>query len=221
MFPVQILNSWRDFIMMYTLTFINNSINPGAVCLYQKPVDMKQFDVESLAWLTYSCNPNVEVDLSWSADYNFVWSKTGILKPGVKFKAAETVAADLNEKNSIVLDQNDFGYLFAQTSCRDATTTPNGSLRIFESANISMNDVAVGIAMSGSGVFVKQGQPNLSLSFTPHPNYWITFGDFEQGEVLDIEVLTNSQEITFEPGIYTMYAILNIDNTWTITSERP
>jgi len=70
--------------------------------------------------------------------------------------------------------------------------------------------------MSGSGTFVVQAQPNMNAIFTFHPEYWITFGNFKEGEVLDITQITNKAQITFPPNIYSMAAILNQDNTWTI-----
>jgi len=52
--------------------------------------------------------------------------------------------------------------------------------------------------------------------YTPKPMYWITFGSFEPGEVLDIESISTKKPIHFERGVYSMTAILNWDNTWTV-----
>ena len=45
--------------------------------------------------------------------------------------------------------------------------------------------------------FVKPAQPNMDMKFTPHPEYWITLGDFEKGEVLDIGEIINKQKNSF------------------------
>ena len=200
----------------YTLTFINYSSLAGSVCVYQKPVDIGVPNAMSLAWLTYHSYPSTEVDLTWSIDYSFVWSKTGVLKPGVEFRASQRKIADLDRNNKIAFTHTEYGLIFM-----DQTDGPNGTLWIDQDGTIAVNTASVGIGMSGEGVFAVQAQPNFHLGFTPHPNYWITFGCFEKGMVLDIQQITDSCNIEFPYGIYQMYAILGLDNRWTITQERP
>ena len=202
--------------MNYTLSFINNSSMSGTVCIYQKPVDIGVPNAMSLAWLTYDCTPDTEVDLTWAIDYSFVWSKTGVLKPGVMFKATQKKQADLDRNNKITFTNTEHGLTF-----KDQTDGPNGTLWIDQDRTIAVNTASVGIGMSGEGIFAVQAQPNIHLGFTPHPNYWITFGDFEKGLVLDTQQITDPANIKFPYGVYQMYAILGPDNRWTITQERP
>lgn len=75
----------------------------------------------------------------------------------------------------------------------------------------------VGIGMSGSPTFVVNAQPNMNLTFTPHPEYWIAFGNFNAGEVIDVQAISNAAKIDFPPGIVAMNVTLNQDNTWEIT----
>ena len=56
---------------------------------------------------------------------------------------------------------------------------------------------AVGVGMSGAGTFVVQAAPNMTAGFTPHPNYWVVFGNYETGQVMDIENVTGSVEATY------------------------
>lgn len=91
-----------------------------------------------------------------------------------------------------------------------------GALEIDEDDTVPLKRASVGIAMAGAGTFVRQAQPNLTLFFQPHPEYWITFGNYEPGEVLNITEITNKQKIEFEPGIFSVNAVLNKDNTWTV-----
>ena len=53
------------------------------------------------------------------------------------------------------------------------------------------------------------------------PNYYIIFGEFMLGQVLDLEQITNNAQINFPPNVYQMYAILGPDNQWTITQRTP
>ena len=97
---------------------------------------------------------------------------------------------------------------------------PDGSLYIVQDGNVPLKQASVGIGMSGAGTFVVDGQPNKTLTFTPKPQYWIAFGSFRTGEVLDIQAVTQDAQINFLPGVNTMRATLNMDNTWTIEAVK-
>lgn len=200
----------------YTLVFQNNSANAWNACIYQTDPDLANFEVQSLAWLTKAAAPTTQVKFEWTIEYSFVWDETGILKPGVIFDASQLWPADLSTTNAVTLThavnpQSEY-YTFT-----DQTAGPNqGSLYITTDNTVPLNMASVGIGMSNAGTFAVQAQPNLNLIFTPHPTYWITFGSFVQGEVLDETEITNVAQIAFPPSVYTMYATLNLDNTWTV-----
>ena len=109
-------------------------------------------------------------------------------------------------------DTDNRAYFFTPT----VTAQPTGILRVIQTPTVPLKQASVGIGMSGSGTFVVQAQPNLTLNFTPHPKYYIVAGNYSQGQVLDIAETTNAAEVAFPPGVYQMTAILNEDNTWTI-----
>lgn len=193
----------------YSVRFINNSVNEGNVAIFQKVPDQKALNIFSLAWFSKFVNTNVHETFKWAVDYSFVWSDTGEVKPGVIFEGGQEVSADLSTSNTVVLDYNG-GYKFSAPSFSGKP----GSIYIDETANVPMKQAAVGIGMSNAGTFVKPAQPNLHLEFTPHPSYWIAFGNYQQGEILDIEEITDAIEIKFEANIYDMVATLQSDNTW-------
>ena len=195
----------------YTVIFKNNSDHTGNVSVYQKDPDIGIPNVMSLAWFSKKANPATRIEFDWSINYNFVWSETGKLLPGVEFIASQTVDADLNSTNKITLSHDDGAYEF-----KNQQKEGEGNLYIEEDGTIPTSKVSVGIGMSGFGTFVVQGEPNTNLIFTPHPKYWITFGSYKQGEVLDITSITNEAEISFPPNIYSMTATLNANNTWSI-----
>lgn len=196
----------------YTLNFHNNTRNYGKICVYQTAPDVNDPQLMSLAWFAEPAHPTTSVKFSWTIDYDFIWDETGPLVPGVVFDASQTWPADLTTANHI-----DF------TSDRDALTFANqrsgvkaGTLYVHNSNTVPFDVASVGIAMSGAGTFARPAQPNLAFSFTPHPVYWVTFGDYEVGEVLDVEAITNAQKITFNPNIFNVDVSLNLDNTWSV-----
>lgn len=196
----------------YSLTVTNNSTQYQDLCVYQNPVDLAVPDAMSLAWLTAPAWPQTTVNFNWTLDYSFVWSQTGSLQPGEIFLAQQIQGADPNDltANHVLFD------------CRNGafTLTPGGvaklgSLYVTVSSGVPIDTAAVGIGMSNAGVFAVQAQPNTNLVFTPHPEYWITAGTYEQGQVLDLEQITNSANVEFE-ATTDMVAVLSPVNTWQI-----
>lgn len=204
----------------YTLVFRNNSTNAWNACVYQTQPDIANYEVQSLAWFAKAAAPTTQVKFEWGIDYAFVWDETGPLVPGVVFDSSQIWPADLTATNQVTLTHPNTPYSY-YTFANQTAGANGGSLYILTDGTVPLNMASAGIAMSGAGTFVCAAQPNLHLIFTPHPIYWITFGVFEQGEVLDLTELTNSAQIEFPAGVYTMYAILNQDNTWTVTATNP
>jgi hypothetical protein len=198
----------------YSVVFKNNSTMTGDVCIYQTDPDITDPSVMSLAWFAKHATPTTEIDFDWQIDYSFVWGETGELIPGVRFKASQNWAADLSAQNKVTYTNNGGAYTF-----KDQVAGPSqGKLYIAEDGTIPSNMSSVGIGMSGAGTFVRQAQPNMNLIFTPHPVYWITFGNFVPGQVLDITEITNPGTLQFPVNVYSLTAILNPNNTWTIKS---
>jgi hypothetical protein len=197
----------------YTLVFVNNSSQTGDACVYQQGPNLTDPKVMSLAWFSKRAFPTTRLRFNWNIDYSFMWSETGHLQPGVLFSASQTWPADLSTMNQVQFANDRGAYTFL-----NQTAGPNqGSLTIKENSTIPANQASVGIGMSGSGTFVVQAQPNMNAIFTPHPEYWITFGDFIQGEVLDITTVTSSSaKIEFPVNVFSMTATLRADNTWSV-----
>ena len=80
----------------------------------------------------------------------------------------------------------------------------------------AINQASVGIGLSGAVAFAVQAQPNMYFRFSPRFDYWVTFADVKQGQVLNPSEI-NAVKIEFPYGIFSMNATLNADNTWTIT----
>lgn len=197
----------------YTLNFINNSNISGDLCVYQTDPSITDPSVMSLAWFTQRCHPTTHAKYTWGIDYSFVWSQTGKLQAGIVFDATQVWLADLKTTNKISLKKESGAYTFYNQTKGDR----EGTLFIDEDSSIpSVPEASVGIGMNGSGTFVVQARPNMHPNFTPHPLYWVTFGNFIKGQVLDISDITDKAEIKFPAGVYSMTAILNEDNTWSV-----
>ncbi len=197
--------------VIYSLTFKNNSTRSGSAAVYQTSPNLPP-GAMSLVWFSKFANPNTQIVFQWQIDYSFVWAQTGVLKPGVVFLAAQMWQADLSSSNQVTFSQQ--GGMF--TFQNQGPGPQQGTLYILENNTISLNQAAVGIGMSGAGTFVVQALPNYKLSFTPQPQYWITFGDYIQGQVLDVTTIPSPARVDFPAGVYSMTATLNQDDSWTI-----
>lgn len=181
--------------------------------LFQKVPDMQAGNVLSVAWITKFTHPASVASFIWSLNYNFVWSETGYLSPGILFASSQILPADLNETNYVELTYSNGAYNFRNQKASGVS----GNLQITQDNTIPLKQAMVGIGMSGSPTFVVNAQPNMNLTFTPHPEYWIAFGNFNAGEVIDVQAISNAAKIDFPPGIVAMNVTLNQDNTWEIT----
>ncbi|WP_448697870.1 hypothetical protein ACFGVR_13765 [Mucilaginibacter sp. AW1-3] len=197
----------------YTINFVNNSTSPGNFCVFQKKPDSPNPDVFSLAWLARHADPNSKVPISWNTDYYFFWAKTGALKPGLIFNAGEALKTSMTESNAVTVTKDDGNYKFREQK----NWHQQGMLSITSDNTTAINQASVGIGMSGSGTFAVQAQPNMTFLFSPKSEYWITFGNINQGQVLNQSEIDNEVQIVFPHGIFSMNATLNKDNTWTIT----
>lgn len=198
----------------YEVVFVNNSSNAGHACLYQTlPKQSSSSSIQSLAWLTEGAHSNTKVRFDWSVDYCFVWSETGTLKPGVIFDASQTIdVPSLQSSNSITLSRDQYGFFF-QPPVKGVA----GQLTMAFDETVPSSLGAAGVGMSGAGTFIIPTQPNYEEIFTPHPEYWITFGNYTQGQVMNIEGITHTQQIDFPANVYSMTATLNADNSWTLS----
>lgn len=199
----------------YSLTCFNNSSQLGSFAVFQRaPSITVPANVFSLAWFARAAHPGTQVTFEWTVDYSFVWSETGILQPGINFKASQTVPADPFVQNFTQLTEDTYGATYF--------TPPNtsgavGSLTIQQLSNVVPDRTSVGVGMSGAGTFVVQAAPNMTAVFTPHPNYWVIFGNYETGQVMDIENVTGSVEATYAGSMTSRTVNLQPNNILQVT----
>jgi hypothetical protein len=199
----------------YSLTVQNNSSNATNLAVYQTDPDLNVPNVFSLAWFAKYAYPTTTVTFTWDQSSQLMWSQTGSLVPGITFQAAQSL--DVNPadqgQNSATLTNANGAFQFVQGQ---GSSAPAGSVGVTMDGTISLDTASIAFGQSGAPVFAAQAQPNYNVVFTPHPNYWLTFGPYQQGQVLDVGQITNNVQIPFPPGVTSMTATLNQDNTWTV-----
>lgn len=202
----------------YTLTVKNNSLLSGDICVYQTNPNGSDNNLHTLAWFSKKCHPHTEIMFEWDLEYSFTWCETGVLTPGVRFYASQIEPADPTNtsQNAIGFTLQDGAYTFTSTSKRPSA----GSLGIYTDGTVPNNQASIGIGIGGKSAFAANATPNYNFTFIPHPQYWIAFGNFTAGEVIDLNQVTNSAQIVFPVNIYSKEVTLKEDNTWEVNSLK-
>lgn len=199
----------------YTLNVQNNSTQTGSFCIFQDSPDINLPGITTLAWMAKAAHPSTLLEFEWGIDYSFVWARAVDLKPGTVVKTSQSWEADLRIKNKVQFDYINGAYTFSNQT----QSTHPSSLYINNSHRINSKEAAVGIGMSGKGTFLVPAEPNMNVIMTPKPQYWLTFGDYKEGEVLDISKITGKSIKLDYKGKNALNVELTSDNNWKVVSS--
>ena len=200
----------------YQIVIKNDSTTTTNFCLYQQGPPGFVTDHNQLAWKPTTVAPGSTNTVSWEERYSFVWGNTPTFHTGSVFTPSQMLDAGLNSNNAVNYNCQNGVYSFSGPS----TENPAGNLYVNINADVPGGDTAVGIAVDGSPVFAMRVRPDVGFMFTSGNSIWLTTGNYTAGQVLDVSSLPTPVEITFPSGVYTMYATLHKDNTWTV-SDKP
>ena len=199
----------------YTLRVKNDSQQTGSICVYQTCPDQENnSNIYSLAWFSKSAHPETQLSFKWSIDYSMVWSETGELRPGVMFDASENKKTDPSDMktNILTLSKENDAFLFKNAE----TDGKLGVLTIKADGTIPNKkaSVGVGVGMGGKPAIALNAFANMTYEFIPHPTYWIAFGDFEAGKVIDVNRISQCMKVVFAPNTYEKNLTFTESNEW-------
>ncbi len=202
----------------YRLVCKNNSTVPWVFYVYQT-LPSQPSDVFSLSWFAspYKLSPGSSITFDWSIDYSFVWGNTGTVTPGVNYQAGGIKPCSLTGPNMTTFSTDDNAPQLSDPVIGGQA----GSLTINEASNVPNSTFSTGIGMSGQGSFVQQALTNATQVYTPEPKYWIAAATEMQMGVVLAQNISETAEVQFPNAIYTMYATLNEDQTWTVSQNQP
>lgn len=201
----------------YSLAVQNKATRGGSICVYTTSPDTQevQNNLISLAWFAEPVNPGTDAYFDWTLDYSFAWDQVGKLAPGVNFRVRGYQDADPGDpnKSKIYFEKTNYGYQFSPDRTK-AKPARNGALAITCSGSVADHDAAIGVGIMGKAALAVNAGPNLLFTFLPHIKYWVAFGEFVEGDVLDLNMMTQIYEVVFPMNVYSRSIILNGDNTW-------
>ena len=112
--------------------------------------------------------------------------------------------------NATGFTKEDGAYLFTDTKIQPS----EGCLGIYLDGKVPHGEAAVGVGMGGQAAFAATATPNYNMTFSPHPQYWVVFGSFQEGEVMDMNRCTGACNVKFPTNVYKKALVLQDDNTW-------
>ncbi len=193
----------------YNVVIRNKSLMNENMCIFQK-LPNQSGNIFSLAWFSKHCYSHTSLTFEWVVEYCAHWAETGILKPGISFRAAQMVEADPSDQknNSFGLTLLNGAYMFTSTTKQaDA-----GTIGIFPDNNIPNLQASIGIGMNGEPAFATQALMNDNFIFEPKVRYYLVFGNYEQGMVMDLTASTDAFEIIFPKNVFQREIELGDDN---------
>ncbi|HLP54705.1 MAG TPA: hypothetical protein VK151_06740 [Fluviicola sp.] len=196
----------------YKLNITNNSAQNKTFIVFQKNPNLNPWENFSLAWLSKALPANSNEVLEWSTNYGFVAGESGPLQPGARFRTSEITNCDPSSQNKVEAS-------FSRGRCSLSAARPGGQpgqlTLVTNSFNPFETEYAAGIAMSNAPVIVTHVQPNMNYVYSPDMEYWIAYGNYENGQVLSTNV-PNAARIEFPKGKNAMNVVLNPNGQFTI-----
>ena len=197
-----------------SVRFRNDSSLSGAVCLFDTDPD----DAKSLppvAWLTCYAFPTTEVEFRWEERLSFVWTSTA-MDGEAEVATSQLWPTDLATDNQVTLSYGCGTYFF-----RDQTRGPQpGILYIQQDGTLPSEGARVGFGIAGRATNLLPARPNVTFALKPRSEYWIAFGHYERGVVIDPAEAPTKARLHFPPNVRTLFATLGFDNLWTIAPAR-
>lgn len=202
----------------YSLSVKNNSTNDVRFAMFQQAPDVVSGqNVFTLAWFSKYAYVGTSVQFGWSIEYSAIWSRPGqILRPGVTCKTDQSVDMDLNGVNTVSLgydNANDAFFFGPSSAGTKGSIFTNCDETVPNSKTTPTAAAGVGIAMSGAGTFLVATQPNINVTWVPKPKYYLVAGNYQTGQILDVQTIMGSAlEIPYDK-ITSQSAELTTDNT--------
>ena len=170
-------------------------------------------DPLTLAWYVLGCNPGNYANFTWTVDYSLSWSQQGTLAPGVKFVTGGSSPVNTSTGDRIKFALSGPAYTFQGKA---ASAGAVGTCGVNSDNTVENGVCSVAISVAGKPVAAIPIQPNSAITFTPLPKYYLSFGSFVEGTVVDVATMVNSIELDYGGlGVFNLNYTLDARNNWT------
>lgn len=196
---------------VYSIRVINQSTQQGNVVLFQKDQGLSSSNMSSIAWLSKPVYPNMQSQFQWETEFSFNLGE-GANVPGAIYHPFQVMQGNTTNLNTVKVNyNNDMAVLEGPIPGMQ-----EGNLYIESYPSVALGQYLVGFGMGNQPTFVGQVIPGLMFVYQhPNPKYYITFGYYTQGQILESNI-PNAIEICFPEGVTEMTATYNPNGTWTL-----
>jgi hypothetical protein len=220
----------------YTLKITNESSQPALrFAVFTKlPSDAAQGSrlaggQFNMAWIVQPINEHNHYTFSWDLEFQIMWAATGY-QAGVIWNAGGSIDADPNDSERCTMK---FDYVNGDwdLSYEEVGSPTPGQLTVNDTTTIPPYDkqpstIALAIAGGGTTTGLQPlpaigdfAGPNMHQIFTLHPAYFVAAGSFKQGQMVDLDNVTNLYEVRYEHGAMNAAVTLDDNNIWHIDKE--
>ena len=172
---------------------------------------------KTIAWLVQPCVAGESVKISWTVAYTVLWSNTGNLTHGTHVPTHGSVNVNPFEGDIETFGKNAQGYSFLglfpsrSNPCSVGIKTDN---------TVVTGQVSVGLGIDGHPVLMCPAQPNLNITFTPRPKYYLAFGQYTQSSIVDVNKMSSYIELDYASSdTFSFTATIDASNQWRLTTN--
>lgn len=194
-------------LLIFSVQVVNDSNDDGDVCIFR--TNGSEGAANLVAFLAHRVAPGDDYQFTWQEQYTFIGAETGVLKPGVSVFPRYTAGGDPNAANATSFTTRGFG-----TPQREAL--PGGTLAISIPSALPLQRYSIGMGMQGAPFVVAQAMPEMKYVFLVQLPYWIVFGKFKQGTVLDPGQLANAALLPFTANNPAVRATRTSSGEWIV-----
>ena len=181
------------FPSTYTLRLINQSQSSTDILVFQTDPSFSAKAVP-LVWQDAPLNAGAQTALTWSPDYSVSLSDSANLKAGAVYRPVQTLSVTPGAPGEDGVDLTDANGVIGLHRVSPPSQSKD-TLSLDELNKIPAADASVAIGMAGRPASALIAHANQSLRFAPHPSYWITSGNFTEGEVINPQTVSNPMRL--------------------------
>lgn len=117
-------------------------------------------------------------------------------------------------------DSQQTGSVYVYESCPDQNSQKLCSLAWFSKECHTGTEVSFEWDNDSYPNKAEQNSLHGTVFVTPYPTYWIRFGNFEEGQVLDVNNISQDMKVVFAPNVYEQSFTFTENNEWKVTGKN-
>ena len=179
----------------HVLAFVNNSQHSGVVIVYQHPPNTATERAFAVAWQALSVAPASRAIFHWSTDYSVALGQSGNVAVGSHFVPRTTLRVDLVAGVQVTVNPSAGTLQITEQGGVEA-----GALNVSVLQDSTVDRSAVAVRIDGKPSLVVSTPPGVRWTYRPSSTYYVAFGHFMEGMILNTSLIPQSIAVQLEEG---------------------